>query len=1315
MQTSLSSLPEGKEAQIQTSLLSLPGEREAQMQTSLSSLPEGKEAQVQTSFASLPERKSAASLGGYPQGQSSYVELLEKIASLPRFLEAQMQTSKISVPAPSEAHIQVQTSFSDYMSEKEETSSIGTEPPSKISPQSSASSLFPLYVDTEVQTLPVEIPPGNDWRSARLQAEAQVQTSFTSVLEELGDLIEAQHSKRDIEKEQAVASELQVPFFIEEKSLMPELIETAIQTSDTLLREWDKWRSLQTPQAMAQVQTSTIELLKKLSLLSRIECMEAASRTELLKKASSLSVAEFPSHEVMRKASSWSDSGSQGQLSNHELLKKRPSSAQVLATSGSDLTTSSSKRKSQMQTSDLELIKKLSSVSHMEPQEKASDVVFQKYSTLSVNDGGDENQKATTEGTECITPPEMIEAQIRKCYYELPEVQTSTPQASVQKEPLWSAVVDSGVQTSYVEVPFGNRWRASRLQAEAEVQTVGLELPVEETEFCPQAQNNTGAQTSLLEIWQARDLADAQMQTSDFDMIKKVQSPPPLVVDSQAQTSLFDLWKAEEQTDAQMQTSLDELQIIKSLPIEQIDRLVQTSFMDIWRAKELSNVRQQTSLKELLEPEVEYSPRFQTDLGVQTSLTTVWRKKEITDTQAQASLSELLESKEELPLVSQIDAQVQTSNSEMAVGDSWRSPCLHADVQQQTSLELEDELDNSPPTSQMDIQVQTSLLDIWKAKELRHAKLQTSWMDLPGPTKEPPLPLQCESPVLYPEPGSPPLAQTDTQVQTSSLDIWKTKRISDAEIQTSLSYLPQGTEELSLQSQKESPVQPATPGSADVPDESLPLPQIDSKQQTVPDMPKEFRDPPSPSETKVQREQPVDAEVQTSLSSLPSATVISPVPSATAVSPALSHSAVSPAPSATAVSPAPSRSAFSPAPSATAVSPAPSRSAVSPAPSRSAVSPAPSRSAVSPAPSATAVSPAPSRSAVSPAPSHSAVSPAPSATAVSPAPSRSAVSSAPSATAVSPAPSRSAVSPALSATAVSPALSATAVSPVPSATAVSPAPSATAVSPAPSATAVSPAPSATAVSPAPSATDVSPAPSATAVSPAPSATAVSPAPSGTAVPPVTSGISHMAVSPVPSQTAPSLIPSNIAMSPVPSRTASPMRPPTPASPYSHMDSAAPVEKGAPVEKSLLELWTTREEAEVQMQTAKLGLSFEENLLLFPKLIESHEKMEDVKPSERKKKDQVSKAKSKAPVFTEAQVQTSYVELPQGKKWRSSRLCTEAQVQTSFPDLHMKDRAPTLHDHIAPRRTQKGPKRAAPVSVHLHVKMSPKRRTSNEKK
>ncbi|KAJ7313172.1 hypothetical protein JRQ81_004446 [Phrynocephalus forsythii] len=1167
VQTSLSSLPEEKQAQVQTSLLSLTREKEAQMQTSLSSLPEGKEAQVQTSFAFLPERRSAASLGSYIQGQS-YAELLEKIASLPAFLEAQMQTSSVNLPSPSEANIQVQTSFSDYMSEKEETSSIGTEPQSKVSPQSSLSTLFPLYIDTEVQTLPVEIPPGNDWRSARLQAEAQVQTSFTSVLEELGDLIEAQHSKLELDKEEEMARELQVPFFIEEKSFSPELIETAIQTSDTLIRQWDKWRSLQTPQAIAEVQTSTIELLKKLSLLSRIECAEAASRTQLLKKASSLSVAEFPSYEVMRKASSWSDSGPQGQFSNDELLKNRPSSAQVLATSGSDITTSSSTRKSHVQTSDLELIKKLSSVSHMEPQEKASDIAFRKYSRLSLNDGGDENQKAITEGTECVAPPEITEAQIRKWYHELPEVQTSASQASVQKEPVWSTLVDSGVQTSYVEIPLKNRWRASRLQAEAEVQTMGLEMPVEDTGFCPQAQKDTQAQTSLLEIWQARDLVDAKMQTSDFDMIKKVQSPPPLVVDSQVQTSLFDLWKAEEHTDAQMQTSLDELQVIKSPPTEQIDRLVQTSFVDIWRAKDLSNVRQQTSLKQLLEPELESSPHFQSDLGVQTSLMTIWKEKGITDAQAQTSLSELLESQEELPLVSQIDAQVQTSNSEMSVGDSWRRPCVLADVQQQTSLELDGELDESPPPSQIDIQVQTSLLDIWKAKELHNAQLQTSWIDLPEPTKESPLPQSCESPVLYPEPGSPPLAQIDTQVQTSSLDIWKTKDVNDMGMQTSLSYLPQVTEELSLQPQKESPVQPTVPGLADAPDQGLPQPQVDLKQQAVLDMPKGFPDTPSSSETEVPTGQLRDAQVQSSLTSLPSGTAISRVSSATAVSLGLSRSAVSPAPSATAVSPAPSAMALSPAPSATTVSPAPSAKAASPVPSATAVSPTPSATTMYPVTPGTAASPIPSRT---------------------------------------------------------------------------------------------------------------------------------------------------AVSPVPSQITPSPIPSNIPVSAVPSRTASPMRPPTPASPYSPLDSATPEKKGAPVEKSLLELWTAREEAEVQMQTAKLGLSFEEDLLLFPKPTESQEKVGEVKPSERKKVEQVSKAKSKAPVFTEAQVQTSYVDIPRGKKWRSSRLCTEAQVQTSFHDLHVKDRTLTLHDHIAPRRAQKGPKRASPVSVHLHVKMSPKRRTSNEKK
>ncbi|XP_013929150.1 PREDICTED: uncharacterized protein LOC106554927 [Thamnophis sirtalis] len=869
VQTSLSSLPEEKETQVQTSLLSLPERMEAQVQTSLLSLPEEKEVEVQTSFTSILDREPAEFLSEFIQTQPLYLELLEKIASLPILVEAKVQTSPTDLRIPSQADIQVQTSFSDYMLEKEDASSIVNELQNELQnklsfSQSSLmkpSNLYPAYINAEVQTLPVEAPPGNDWRTARLNAEAQVQTSFTSVIE--SPEFQIQPSELELEKKEWGA-----PLLTEKKSLPFQLTEASAQTSDTLIRQWDKWRLLH-PQASVQVQTSAIELLKKLSLLAQLETMEPFSDAELLKKISSLSVAEpqlqTSSHELMRKASSWSDIETQDRIFSDEHLKKRPFSAQELPTSDYESATPSFKKEAQVQTSDLELMKKLSSLSQTKLQEQ--------FSSLSLVEAEDENQEIT-EGKEYLITPQVIEAQIRKWYQELPEFQTSTSQTPFQKDHLWSPGVDNEVQTSDVEIPFGNRWRASRLQAETQTQTPGLELTTEEIESLSPKQSEPRRQASLLEIWQARDLADARMHTSVSDSPKTVDLTPPLVVDSEAQTSLFDIWKVKEQMDAQVQTSASELskQGITSPSAEHVDNLTQTSFIDIWKAKELVNMQQQTSETKLEEAKVAHSQQLKSDFEMQTSLTDIWRKKEQLDTQAQTSFVDILEGKEEcslvsqtgdaqvqtseadipsnlhadfqqqtsleldvsappsqmdiLPqaslldlwkakeeahLVSQMDAQMQTSDADMAQEDLWPPFHRYADVQQQTSLELEEAKIEAPQT---DTQVQTSLLDIWKAKELNHAQLQTSWIDLPGSAEKISIPSESEIPVhpsLVVKAESLPPGQVTTQVQTSSDDIWKTKNLTDTEIQTSLSYLTPTTEVFPASQQTENLKQSSTP------------------------------------------------------------------------------------------------------------------------------------------------------------------------------------------------------------------------------------------------------------------------------------------------------------------------------------------------------------------------------------------------------------------------------------------------------------------------------------------------------------------------
>ncbi|XP_053218070.1 uncharacterized protein LOC128400095 [Podarcis raffonei] len=1755
VQTSFSSLPRGREAQAQTSFLSLrsptpvendaqvqtsfmelPREAEAQVQTSLLSLPGEKEMHAQTSFSSLPERRSVASFAGSAQSSSSYLELLEKFPSLPMLSEAQVQTSHLDIRVPSEIDIQLQTSFLDYMSEREYASS--SEPQSKLSPQSSVieqTTIYPVYIDTGVQTIPVEIPPGNDWRSARLNTAAQVQTSFASMTE--------QRPMLGLEKDKETAGEVESLFSIEEAPLPFERTERAMQTSESLLRQWKKWHSLQ-PQSDAQVQTSTIELLKRLSLLSRIQSMESASRAELLKKASSLSVGEphmqTSSPELLRKASSWSNSGVQDQILSDELLKKRPSSAQVLRTSDYELarllSPKSTTKEAQIQTSEVELINKLlsdrstdtlfrksssasyikpqertsdtdfpkshsasfaktpekildsdfqsyASMSHAEPQKRVSDTDIQKYSSLSLIEGGDDNQEALTEGKEFLITPQVMEAQIRKWYHELPEVQTSAS----QKEPLWTPTIDSEVQTSHVEIPYGNKWRESRLQTEAQVQTSGLKVPVEKAESFPQLQKANQTQTSLLEIWRARELAEAQNQTCGFDEAETGEFPHALLVDSHAQTSDFDFWKAKEQMDIETQTSVDKIlqQGIRPSPTEQVDKLVQTSFLDLGKSKDY--MQQKASGTDLTEPERTYFTPLQSDFEVET------------DTQAQRSISDFLEAQKEPSLAQQTNAEVQTSNIEIPGGSSWRSSRLHSDVQQQTSLEFDEEESEAFPSSQKDIQSQTSLLDIWKAKQLHDAQIQTSWMDFPTDVEDPFLSPQSESPSEYfmpEEEQSPPPALLDAQMQTSLLDIWKAKELHNAQKQTSWIDVPEPMEEPFLPPQSESPIEPhmlemeeaPLPGRTDnqvqtsFSDRWWKKERVDAEMQSsladlpqgtkvVPLLPPQSESPLEPAELEIKEAPPptrmenqvqtsfsdiwrkkerADAEMQSSLGDLPQVTKVVPLlpqpesPTEPAVvekeeaapptrmdnqvqtsfsdiwrkkerADAKMQSSLADLPQVTKVVPllpqpespidppeleikegapptrmdnqvqtsfsdiwrkkeradAKMQSSLADLPQVTKVVPllpqpesptepavvekeeaapparmenqvqtsfsdiwrkkeradAKMQSSLADLPqSESPIDPpeleikegapptrmdnqvqtsfsdiwrkkervdakmqssladlpqgtkevpllpqserptepaeleikegapptridnqmqtsfsdiwqkkeradAEIQSSLGDLPQVTKVVPLlpQSESPIEPAvveikeaappgrmdnqvqtsfsdiwrkkeradaemqssladlpqgtkevllpskaespiqsPMPDSVDTAPefppptepkeptslpempetlkpvdvpkslppspsgskdqtsqpdmqtpeelpivqekssktslaSAKAVTPVSSHTSLSPVPSQTAVSPAHSRTAVSPALSRTAVSPAHSRTAVSPALSRTSVSPAHSRTAVSPAHSRTAVSPAHSRTAVSPALSHT-ASPSHSRTAVSPALSRT-VSPALSRPAASPASS---HPPVSPVPPYTP---------VSPAASEIPSPVRPPSPASLYAeeqHSDLAE--QKRASMEKTLLELWTTREEAEVQKQTDQLQLHLED-LPLFPKLEDSQVEISEVMKPEGKKPKQVSKVakKSKAPAFAEAQVQTSFVEIPRGKKWRASRIFAEAQVQTSFQDLHVKERAPVLRDHVAAKRVPRGPKRAAPVSVHLHVKMSPKRQTSNEKK
>ncbi|XP_060104354.1 histone-lysine N-methyltransferase 2D-like [Heteronotia binoei] len=464
------------------------------------------------------------------------------------------------------------------------------------------------------------------------------------------------------------------------------------------------------------------------------------------------------------------------------------------------------------------------------------------------------------------------------------------------------------------------------------------------------------------------------------------------------------------------------------------------------------------------------------------------------------------------------DARAQTSWMDMS--PPLEEPPLPPQPENVLRFPGSETAESSPP-SQINTEMQTSLLDVWKTKDLRDARAQTSWMDMSPPLEEPPLPPQPENVLRFPASetaeSSPP-SHINTEVQTSLLDIWKTKDVSDSLAQTSQLDMSKSVEE-SLPPQSENVVQSSTPKTT-----KSPLPsQADTEAQTS------FFDIWKAKELS-------DGQMQTSWSGLPESME----------EPLLQPQSKSPMQIATAASPSPDQ-----------LDPEKQTSLLEMWKARE-----PMESSELPTSS-------------------------------------------------------------------------------------------------------------------PSPTDTT----------------------------------QQSLEELPRA---QMLPSEIDMAgaalepTVLSRTASPAHLPMPAK----VEAALPVQMDSQLPTSLLEVWTTRQEAEVQMQTANLGLSFDRDSPLFPMLVEGQEE---------KKPERISKVegKPKLPILTEAQVQTSFVEIPRGKKWRSSRLCTEAQVQTSFPDLRLKDRMPALQkmvsDHVSAKRVQKGPKRATPVSVHLHVKMSPKRRTSNEQK
>lgn len=1248
IQTSFSSIPRAVEAQAQTSFFSLrspsplesdaqmqtsfvevPREIEAQVQTSLLSLPEAKEAQVQTSFLSFPRGGSAGSLKKFVQAHPPYLEYLEKIGPYSALIDRQVQTANVDLP-PSQVDTQVQTTFPDYMSEKEDASSIHT--PEYLHERSSSQlsdvDMYPIYTDAEVQTLPVEIPPGNDWRSSRLRAAAQVQTSICSVKRQSvprsQNIIQVKPAKLEAEKADEVARILEA----RHASLPPELTEAAIQTSDIQLQELDKWCSPR--QVNAQVQTSTIELLKKLSLLSqiaKIDSMDAASRTELLKKMSEVQPA---SPELMRNASALSESAIEDQDLSPALLKKRPSSAQVSPWSyelAQILSSSPRTKDVEMHTTDAQELEK-------------------RLSHLSLTKVSDESKEEIT--------PQDIDPQIRKWYEELPEVQTSDPQGAVQKQSLWSPFVENEMQAPYIDMPFRHKWRSSHMQADHEVQTDEFASPLDESRSSPQS--GLQRQASLLEVWQARDLAEAHMQTSalDVDQVSpslQEESSSPLVIDTQVQTSLLDIWKAKEHhADIQTQTSMTE-------------RLGEpASFLDLWKVKEIENLRQKTAETELLESEGETSPVLYRDLEMKAD---AWSGKEKSDAPVQSSLLELLEGQEQ-PVTSQMDVQMQAStklsdlkghvstqnveeaNFEPPLGsqidtemqtsllDMWK--VKESDAQAQTpwmDVAKTEEEASLPPGTMVDTQVQTSLLDIWRKKELSEFQMQTPWTDSQNLVEEPPIPV-------------PPFK--DTQIQTSLTDFWRKNEVADLQIQTPWSEEEEPAPEPPLY--KDTKVQTSLGDMWKTQDLIA-----DENQTPWADSVKLGEEPSVPSTSRI-----VDTQVQTSLVDIWKAKQLSQVQSQTPWAHVFKVDEELPC----------SVASFTDTQVQTSLTDLWKLKELRDSEMQTSLSDLQIAMEGASIPSwfqgSVQLSGPGSAESCPPTQIDTEVQ-----TSLTDIWRKKEITDANTQTSYVDLPQstetlqiESTEEPCtsnLDLKALPPAQHSTAQmvsekhDPLSKVSKKEPA-------------------------------DVQEQGYEFLKSGTELPSSSQSVPGVHTIQVVSRTLEKVPDAQIPSSSQVPQLPSTELLSTtvvpiIQSQDAASVQLPTPEK----ADTAPIAEDRAQSPMSLLQQWTTREEEELQKQTDNLGLSFGDDLALFP-LLEEGQKATATIP-EKEKVEQVSKKeiKSKVPLFTEAQVQTSYVEIPRGKKWRASRLCTEAQVQTSFHDIHVKDKGfqKTVSDHAAAKK------------------------------
>ncbi|XP_075785395.1 uncharacterized protein LOC112547435 isoform X2 [Pelodiscus sinensis] len=841
-------LPEEAE-EIKQQITDGPFYTEVQVQTSYVEIPPGEkwrwsrlqtEAQVQTSDIELTE-ETFLPFESEVQVQTSDLETSEEETSLPSLTDAQVQTSRIEV-------LDTEILFP--------IESEPLEQPSDLDFQDiQVKNLFPLFVEVEVQTSYVDIPAGNKWRSARLQADAQVQTSDHELLKTLSSLsqkeAQVQTSKLSVDETEEVPSQAEaqvqtsalelteveeaVPSLIEEQPVPTTQSEAAVQTSYVDIPAGNNWRSSRL-QVEAQVQTSSIELLKKLSstLLTKAQVQKSdLAVTEQVPLSASVAEAQVQTSKLEVTGAegvplSPSLTDAQVQTSKLVLVEVEEEAAPcpieevslpvtvaeaAVQTSYVDIPAGNKWRSSrlqaeaQVQTSRIELLQKLSSLSLTKAQVQTSKL-------------------ALAEAEPVPLSPSLTEAQVQTSELALVEAEEEEEATfPIEEDSLPVTVAEAAVQTSYIDIPAGNKWRSSRLQAEAQVQTSRIEL---------------------LKKLSSLSLTEVQVQTSKLEVTGAEEVPRlPSLTEAQVQTSKLAITEAEEEEEATFPIEED------SLPVTVAEAAVQTSYIDIpagnkWRSARLQAEAQvQTSrielLKKLSSPSVtevhvqtsklevtgaEEVPRLPslTEVQVQTSKLEVTGAEEVPRlpslTEAQVQTSELAVTEveeEEVPFpieevslpVTVAEAAVQTSYVDLPAGNKWRSSRLQVEAQVQTSrVELLKKLSSLSLT---EVQVQTSKLEVTGAEEvprlpsLTEAQVQTSKLAL----------AEAEQVPLSP-------SLTEAQVQTSKLAITEVEEemapfpkeetpltitVAEAAVQTSYVDLPAGSKWRSSRLQAEAQVQ----------------------------------------------------------------------------------------------------------------------------------------------------------------------------------------------------------------------------------------------------------------------------------------------------------------------------------------------------------------------------------------------------------------------------------------------------------------------------------------------------------------------------